>query len=76
MPCAIVLYLDAVGMVLYALPYLVRGLRAVVLSHNQYRRRFIKYFSRGRIAAFMTTAFVAVLGISAVLPRVSPQIYG
>jgi len=76
MPCITILYFTPAAVVLYAMSYVLRGLRAVVLCDNRYRRRFIKYFSRGRISAFMTTQFIAVLGVCAVIQQVFPQKYG
>ena len=76
MPCVILLYLNSLVLVLHALPYLLRGIRAVILSHNGYKKRFMKYLSRGRISAFMTTVFIAVLCVCAILQQLLPQLYG
>lgn len=76
MPCVVLLYLHTVLFVLYPLPYLLRGLRAVIVSHDGLRQRFLKYLKRGRISAFLIVAFLTLLGVCATLQQLSPQLYG
>ncbi|CAM9656341.1 unnamed protein product [Ectocarpus sp. 13 AM-2016] len=76
LPCVVVLYLNPVVIGPYAFSYLLRGLRAVIISDKAWRIKYMALFSRNSIAIFFTSLVIILLGICAMLQQVASDVYG
>ncbi|CAM9617718.1 unnamed protein product [Ectocarpus fasciculatus] len=76
LPCVVVLYMNPVVIGPYAFSYLLRGLRAVIISDKAWRMKYMALFSRNSIAIFFTALAVMLLGICAMLQQVASDVYG
>ncbi|CAM9941228.1 unnamed protein product, partial [Ectocarpus fasciculatus] len=70
------LYLNPVMFTFYTLPYLLRGIRVVILSHKVWRARYIGLLSRNNVLATLGITYMVLNGICAILQQVPPLLYG
>eukprot|EP00904_Undaria_pinnatifida_P007959 jgi/Undpi1/4293/HiC_scaffold_17.g07659.m1 len=76
LPCVIILYMNAVAVAFYALPYLLRGMRIVIVSDRVYRQKYVMFLSQRNSIIILMVCFVGVMGVCGMLHKVSPQVYG